>query len=938
MQKGKNKKKSFHVEVKKPPTKITFIPSDSILEPFPRDIKIETQQVDEAKRIFKNYVLEGIKWADEQRKNGNPRARFPSETACVNNIRLDVLKWRKRGYSGTTDTTQYLLHSWFEQHREKKFWFAQREAIEALIYIHEVKKIRTISQLIEDFSAFKMSIPVEHDKYPRYAFRMATGTGKTLVMAMLAAWSFFNYLFEDNDKYSRFFLFVAPNLIVYDRLRKDLENLRIWEEFQVVPTEWLDKFKIRVITRDSFSDRDRFPPPEDEGVVFVSNIHQLGYKKLKREKKDLLSQFLGIPNPGKDPYKATSLKLWEILHEYPNLMILKDEAHHVHRKESKWQKYIWNLHETIMLKHQKGISMELDFSATPKNEDGTPFPWIITDYSLREALQAGIIKYPARVVIPNAPPVRKDSTIDDFTPYLNVALERWRKHEAKLKELGKKSVLFIMSDEISTAEAICEKLLNEPDINSSNMMLIHSELDSWKSKIKIKNKEITSKIRINGEEKEIDKELAIELVRKIDEPDNPIKIISSVMMLNEGWDVRSVTVILGLRSFTSRREILPEQVIGRGLRKLFPKQGVDLEKGVNILEVVGPPKLLEILNTLEQLEGVIIPEARLQFFITFTPRKNVSPDMKINIPDGDNMSIIDEVNPQIIQEIFSGLPKKSFKTSELRDFIKERALEKTEKSPPFLNKHVMEDNTLNTPIYELIKLATELEKEIPMPNSFGTLLHCLNAHVRNYLFDEKIILNDEILNFLHSKNWFSTVKTKILNLARTIIEKPRFTTRIKIERFIETEKLTGFPWTKKFIDSDKSLLARVVKENDIEKEIPSVPVNDEIEANFANFLTKSPRVKSFLKNIPNVVRLGITHYYSRERKWLKFYPDFIVRTEEACYLIEIIKREEDQVKEKIEAVMRWCKNTSNALKESWKYLRVKEGEWMGKNDLKELVN
>ena len=110
------------------------------------------------------------------------------------------------------------------------------------------------------------------DKYPRYAFRMATGSGKTLVMALLTVWSFFNYLYEDKEKYTRFFLFVAPNIIVYDRLRKDFEDLSIYEEFQLIPEEWKKDFKVQVITRDTFSDADRFPPPDEEGVIFVTNI------------------------------------------------------------------------------------------------------------------------------------------------------------------------------------------------------------------------------------------------------------------------------------------------------------------------------------------------------------------------------------------------------------------------------------------------------------------------------------------------------------------------------------------------------------------------------------------------------------------------------------------------------------------------------------------
>ena len=322
-------------------------------------------------------------------------------------------------------------------------------------------------------------------------------------------------------------------------------------------------------------------------MIFVTNIHQIGFRqRARKQKEDLVETLFDAPDPGKDPYKASSIKLWEILNHYPDVMILKDEAHHIHREESRWQNYLWDLHESLSERFSRGVFMELDFSATPKDERGALFSWIIVDFSLREALQTGIVKYPAKVVLHEAPPVRRGFRIEDFRPYIEAALDRWRKHRAKLRELGKKSVLFIMADEIEDAEAIYEELLKEPDISPANMILVHSELDEWKARLKSGGREIVSRILINGEEKELDRELALKLVRGLDEPDNPIEVISSVMMLNEGWGVRSVTVILGLRSYASEREILPEQVIGRGLRKLFPDEGIDTERWVNVLEVI----------------------------------------------------------------------------------------------------------------------------------------------------------------------------------------------------------------------------------------------------------------------------------------------------------------------------------------------------------------
>jgi len=894
-------------EIKKPPSDITFISPDSILEPYPHKIKIDDPYIDVVEKKFKEYIYNGIAWANEQRKKGNPYARYPSEAMCVNNLRLEVKEWREKGYPNVTETTRYLLYYWFEYPRDKVFWFSQREAVETLIYLYEVEGITKVTELIEKYGAFKRPGYEEYDKYPRYAFRMATGSGKTLVMALLSVWSFFNYLYENREKYTRFFIFVAPNIIVYDRLRKDLEDLSIYEEFQIVPSEWKDDFKMQIITRDTFSDADRFPPPDDEGVIFVTNIHQIGFKESKKRKEDVITTLFDIPFPGKEPYKATSIKLWEILNNYPNILVFKDEAHHIHREESKWQNYLWELHNRLKDCYGKGLFMELDFTATPKDERGALFPWIIVDFSLREALQTGIVKYPAKVIVYDAPPIKKGFTIDDFVPYIKAALERWRKHKEKLRKLGKKSVLFIMADEITNAEAIYEKLLEEPDIDTSNMILIHSDLDEWKSKVKEKGKEFVSKIKINSEEKELDKELAIELVRNLDNPDNPIEIISSVMMLNEGWDVRSVTVILGLRSYTSEREILPEQVIGRGLRKLFPDEGVNIDKWVNILEVVGPTNLLKVLDNLEQLEGIKIPEAPKEFFIVFNPRREAPDELKFEIPKAEFLAFSEEINvKKIVETIFSRLPSHVYNYSEIEQTEKEYPYEVIDLRGKTLDEGYIEAPFYDIPITNLAKLARELQEEIPLPNSFNVLLQSLENYISCRLFDSRVDLNEGVLKFLSIKGWFPEIKRKILEEAKPFINNPTYFTNVELKEFSNIEDLHGFPWTKEFIDSEKSLFVRISYEEDLEIKIPSSPVDNDMEADFVGFLTRAKDVISFIKNIPHIVGLKITYYDSRERKWRKFYPDFIVKAMDGFYIIETKGREEIQVPDKNIAAQKWC--------------------------------
>lgn len=770
MPRGRKNQGMPSFEVQKPPSEITFVPPDSLLEPYPKECRIDTQYLDVAQRRFREYILNGVAWANEERLKGDPYARFPSEALCVNNLRLEVKEWREKGYPDVTETTRFLLNFWFEYPRERVLWFSQREAVETLVYLYEVKGLTRVTELIEKYGAFRLEGYSEYDRYPRYAFRMATGSGKTLVMALLSVWSFFNHLREDRERererFTRFFLFVAPNVIVYDRLRRDLESLAIFDEFHLIPEEWKKDFRVRVVTRDTFSDADRFTPPKDEGVLFVTNIHQIGFpQRARKQKEDLVGTLFGAPDPGKDPYKASSIKLWDILNSYPGLMILKDEAHHIHREESRWQNYLWDLHDALSQRFSRGVFMELDFSATPKDERGALFPWIIVDFSLREALQTGIVKYPAKVVLQDAPPIRRGFDRSEFRPYIEAALERWRKHREKLKELGRKSVLFIMADDIENAEAIYEELLKEPDINASNMILVHSELDEWKTRVRAGGRDIVSRIRIDGEEKELDRDLALKLVRGLDDPDNPIEVISSVMMLNEGWDVRSVTVILGLRSYASEREILPEQVIGRGLRKLFPDEGIDTKRWVNVLEVVGPPKLLEVLDQLERMERIRIPEApeSEKFFVSFNPRLDAPEHMRFEIPKAEFISFVEDVDlKRIVGDLFNLLPQGVFRRSEVEEFRKKYQYEVVSLSGRTLDRGEIE-TPFGAPVIPLYRLAEELEEVIPLPHAFSTLLQALEEYVRGRLFDETVDIDEDVLRFLYSKGWYGKVKQDIRN-------------------------------------------------------------------------------------------------------------------------------------------------------------------------------
>jgi type III restriction enzyme len=166
----------------------------------------------------------------------HPEQRLPSKAYMVNELRKAVCTWREQGYPGVTPTTKRLLQYWFEEdhlveNEPFQFWFCQREAIETLIYVYEVMKIRKFSDAEEQFWDKDKNLITDTktrsqlNAYPLYAFKMATGSGKTFVMALSIVWQYFNHKIENDDDYtSKFLLITGEKNVIYDRLKRDFEG------------------------------------------------------------------------------------------------------------------------------------------------------------------------------------------------------------------------------------------------------------------------------------------------------------------------------------------------------------------------------------------------------------------------------------------------------------------------------------------------------------------------------------------------------------------------------------------------------------------------------------------------------------------------------------------------------------------------------------------
>ena len=275
---------------------------------------------------------------------------------CVPALREAVRAWRAGGYKGTTDTTRKLLAYWFEcDHRlangmRFKYHAAQREAIETLIFIWEYERVRSRTALLERYAMDVKGIPLFADVFASYAIKMATGRGKTKVMALAIAWQYLNAQREAEEvakQYARTFLIIAPNVIVLQRLATDFAASRIFQADPVIPRD------MRIFWDFDSVMRGEGEKAHAEGTLFVTNIDQLYEREERDNEPDAMTAVLGSRPPAKKLQMSDFRERVGIRDGL--LMVLNDEAHHTHDEQNEWNKVIRALHERTQ------INLQLDF-------------------------------------------------------------------------------------------------------------------------------------------------------------------------------------------------------------------------------------------------------------------------------------------------------------------------------------------------------------------------------------------------------------------------------------------------------------------------------------------------------------------------------------------------------------------------------------------------
>ncbi|MGC8977524.1 MAG: DEAD/DEAH box helicase family protein [Candidatus Ratteibacteria bacterium] len=860
--------------------------------------------------------------------------RRPSKMLLVNKLREEVDRWRDADYPGVTDTTRELLYFWFfNDHKVNnepfKFWFCQREAVETLIYLFEVKKYNDLKPVIEayaeNFRKDLFSNAVEfvegiegkrkliryfpeleqegEQELPekgllRYAFKMATGSGKTYAMALIIVWSYFNRIREKDSRYPDNFLIIAPNVIVYERLAKDFADNKIFYSLPLIPPSWKSFWNIKVTLRGDDS------PLNPSGNLIVNNIQQL-YESRRTEwtPESIVDDILGR-KPQKDLTKPPET-LIDKIKKLDNLMVINDEAHHVHDEDLQWHKTLISIHKAL----PNGIDLWLDFSATPKTQTGTYYPWIIVDYPLAQAVEDRIVKVPLivhRIDKKDPENVSKDNVIQKYGDWITAAIERWKEHYEVYSTVGKKPVLFIMAEKNEYADKIAEAIRRRGDLKKfiknpeEEVMVIHvKSRGEGETEIKITEKDLP-KLR--------------ELARKIDEPDNKVKIIVSNLMLREGWDVQNVSIVLGLRPFTSKAQILPEQAVGRGLRLM---SGISPDH-TQTLEVMGTEAFENFVRELEK-EGVGINTTKTPppLPITIAPEKSRLV-YDIEIPRTEfrfsrNYKKIESLDPFQIPSLYS-----SDKLEQEKKILLRMEFPVTE-----TEVHQVAIDVTSLPSgRELVSyIVREVMKRARLTCEFNNLYPIVERYILEKCFETRIkdIEEDKLRKNLND----ISIQDAIIDILAKVIGQISVETKTEVVK-LDSFKLSSIPpftWRRKHLRCKKTVFNFVAVYNDF-------------EAEFAKFLDDADDIERFSALAD---KFSIDYLSSRGAIRL-YYPDFIavqkIGGKKVFWIIETKGREYEDTDRKDDAIKKWCEDITKQTGQEWKYLKVMQSGFKASRNLK----
>ena len=848
----------------------------------------------------------------------------------VNQIRVEVDEWRRKGYPGVTHITECLLSHWVDENEQRAhpLYFCQMEAIETLIWCVEVA------------NDLDSRITCDGGNWKRLCCKMATGSGKTVVMAMIVVWQTLNALaFPRNEVFCKNFLMVAPGLTV----RKRLEVLKpsassIYDEFDLAPRE--------------------FRQNVNSANVTVINKHKL-------HPSDATSKY----SVDKRGPRSSYAMVREILGNHKQkggIVIINDEAHHAYRVSgdqgiadddaTKWIEGLDKVHDIC------GIRQCFDMTATPFVSSGsmapekTLFKWIVSDFGLYDAIEAGLVKTPYMVVEDDGLPdsssmqsklsriyheqevmesLNRSTEPQEALPELvrsayNLLGTSWEKVKESWKEVNHYSppVMLTVCNSMSTAARIeyyfenrqaLARGLSVPEaiLRVDSEVLGRAEADGQKRTTRRKDKgyeeklnKIIDSVGFNDKDKqnilsngyaEVLREI-VDTVGKKGKPGQNIQNVISVMMLSEGWDANNVTHIMGLRAFSS--QLLCEQVIGRGLRRVshdkdengfllpeyvevfgIPISLISLEKendkrkyrvpSPNVkIEALSGRRHLEITwPNVKRIESVIRPYISIDWKnvtkLKIDPSKTpISADLAPAVSGAHHVDMIKDIDLTKFPEDFR-IQREIFKSVvNILSDIKDCF-------EPGMCKCTNHDLAI-----QMLKIVEVfVDSRLDIPSSFN------NSEIKRVIL---IALNSDritrhVAGFVKGQNR----KRSLLTFEDKAIESA-------------TGDMVSFPASaSKIVDTRKS-------------HINYAYVDSTWEARVIRDLEKHPKVLSYVKNH----RIGFWIWYLYEGRWRKYYPDFLIKLDNEVTLVLEVTGQFDDVKE-----------AKKLARDEWVYAVNQDGNW-----------
>ena len=813
----------------------------------------------------------------------------------VSQLRKKVKKFRGSGYVGASGTSKSLLNWWFNTPHmlqqsdgsmsQFQYYFAQREALETIVYLYDVVGVQDKHDMMRFDASGLVSGSMFDETWRRFVIKMATGSGKTKVLSLALAWSFFHKLYEPDSQLARNFLVITPNIIVLDRVYRDFQGLRIFFEDPVLPDTGIDGRNWRDDFQLTLHKQDEVNITRPTGNIFLTNIHRVYAGDdipSSPDDENTMDYFLG-----KRPTGATTdskVDLGMIVRDIDELMILNDEAHHIHDPRMAWFKSIEDIHNRLKQK-DTALSLQIDVTATPKHNNGAIFVQTVADYPLVEAISQNVVKHP---VLPDSASRAKMSErqsakfTEKYADYIDLGVIEWRKAYDEHRKMGKKAILFVMTDDTRNCDDVAQYLEGHyPDLKDS-VLTIHTKNNGDISEAKSgKAKEELESLRKQANE--------------IDSADNPFKVIVSVMMLKEGWDVRNVTTIVGLRAYSAKSNILPEQTLGRGLRKMYP-DGTE-----EYVSVVGTNAFMDFVESI-QAEGVILDHKPMGKGTGPKTPLVVEIDVENKNKDLDKLDIeIPILTPRVYRE-YKNL--NDLETGALGHQRVAYLKFSEEEQREIVFKEITTGEITHTTILDTAGVADyrsvigyfarSIMKDLRLVSGYDVLYGKVKAFVRDELFDRPVDLEDP--NTLRNLSELVTTKTLLETFKKAIND---LTVQEKgdaeIRASIKLRQTRPFVVKEQgYLIPTKSVFNRIIGDS-------------QLELLFAGYLENCSDVLSYAKNYLAVhFKLD---YVNSAGDISNYYPDFLVKLTDGRIVVVETKGQVDlDVPLKIQRLRQWCED------------------------------